>query len=638
MNGNRNLERLNRLVRKACSGFRAPEDITVSEWADRYRVLSRENTAEAGRWKTARTPYLKEIMDSFTDDRVEKIFVVAGSQIGKTETENNIIAYIIDQDPGTIIFAHPKKELARNFTKRRIDPMLRDCPVLKGKVTERRKADGGSNTVQLKIFPGGALVMVGTQSAKDLAETPARYVIGDEIDRWPQDVDGEGDPWKLLEARTTTFYNRKLVAVSTPTVKSESAIESLFGLGTQEYWSAECPHCGEYVFVNFSHIHFDHKRKQVAGKEFFRVDNIRYCCPECGCISSESEIRNAPHKWVAKNPEALGVNRTRSFWISGFSSPWQTWESVILDFLNAGKEPHKLKAVFNTKFGELWEDRGDIPSEERLYDAREEYDAELPDGVLYLAMGVDTQDNRLEYEVVGYGFFNETWGIEKGYIVGDPGDPDKPDLQSVWTRLDAVIDRRWKYKNGLTLKISATFIDEGGHHTQDVYEACEARKYKQVYAIKGKGGEGIPFTRPPKKVDITRRDNNGNKIVIGHTNHFLLGVDEGKAAIMHALKIKEPGAGYCHFPLNEGRGYDMDFFNGLLSETLKFDGTKRKWEKLPGHDRNEALDCRNYANAAFRAAKPNLERIAEALRDGGKQRTRKAKKKQTKSRMSTGDW
>lgn len=625
--------KLDRLVARICKDFRAPENITVSAWADRYRVLSRENAAESGRWKTARTPYLKEIMDSFTDDAVERIYVVASSQVGKTECENNIIGYIIDQDPGTIVFAHPKTELARNFAKRRIDPMLRDCAVLRGKVTERKKADGGSNTVQLKTFPGGALVLVGTQSAKDLAETPARYVIGDEVDRWPADVDGEGNPWKLLEARTTTFYNRKLVAVSTPTVKGSSQIASLFEQGTQEYWSARCPHCGEYSFVTFDHIHFDKKIKQVAGKEFYKVENIRYCCPECGSVSTERQIKDAPHKWIAQNPDALETTQARSFWINGFSSPWQPWEKAIQDFLDAGKDASKLQAVFNTKFGELWEQRGDIPDEAEVYGRRENYDAELPDGVLYLTMGVDTQDNRLEYEVVGYGFLDETWGIERGYIMGDPGGPDMPDQQSVWTRLDALINKRWAYANGMGLRISAVFVDEGGHHTQDVYEACEARKHRQVYACKGKGGEGIPFTRPATRVQIVRKDEFGHRQHVGYTNHFLLGVDAGKSAIMGALRVKEPGARYCHFPLNEGCGYTMEYFHGLLSETRVRRNNKWYWEKIPGHERNEPLDCRNYANAAYKAASPNLEKIAEVL-NAGKMGTKPKRKK--KKQQNTG--
>ena len=555
-------------------------------------MLSPENSAEAGKWKTSRTPYLKDIMDAFTDDRVKKIYLVASSQVGKTEMENCIIGYIIDQDPGTIVFAHPKIDQARNFSKRRIDPMIRDTPPLRKKVKENKNA---KSTLQLKTFPGGALILVGTQSAKDLAETPARYVIGDEVDRWPRDVDGEGDPWGLLEARTTTFYNSKMVAVSTPTVKGDSAIESLFNLGTQEYWCAECPACGEYNYIEFKNIHFKHETRKIGNRKQFTVTDVSYVCPECGCISTEAEMRKTPHKWIAKNPEAI-ENGVRSYWLNGFSSPWASWESIILQFLEADGDPSKLQTVFNTKFGQLWEDRGDLVTDDEIYSRREDYGAELPDGVLCLTCGVDTQGNRLEYEVVGHGYFGEKWGIEKGSIMGNPGTPDSPGYQSVWTRLDGIIDKRWSFKNGQQLKISVTFVDSGGNHTQDVTEACAVRTNKRVFAIKGRGGEGVPFI--PKAPTPTVIKQGGR--AIGKTWLYILGVDEGKQNIMDSLKVQEPGARYYHFPIDPERGYNRDFFNGLLSERLHFKNGRWLWEVLPGHERNEPLDCRNYARAAYR--------------------------------------
>ncbi len=626
------MKRLNKVVSKVCAGLKAPENITVSEWADKYRVLSPENSAEAGKWKTSRTPYLKDIMDSFTDDRVKKIYVVASSQVGKTEMENCIIGYIIDQDPGTIVFAHPKIDQARNFSKRRIDPMVRDTPPLRKKVKENRNA---KSTLQLKTFPGGALIMVGTQSAKDLAETPARYVIGDEVDRWPKDVDGEGDPWGLLEARTTTFYNAKMVAVSTPTVKGDSAIESLFNLGTQEYWSAKCPACGEYHYIQFKDIDFKHETRKIGGRKQFTVTDIRYMCPVCGCFASETEMRRTDHKWIAENPEAIN-NGVKSYWLNGFSSPWASWESIILQFLEADGDPSKLQTVFNTKFGELWEDRGDLVTDDEIYDRREEYAAELPDGVLCLTCGVDTQGDRLEYEVVGHGYFGEKWGIEKGTIPGNPGTPDSPGYQSVWTRLDGVIDRKWTFANGKQLKISLTFIDHGGNHTQDVNEACAARINKRVFAIKGKGGEGIPYV-PEKasKIDIKR----GNA-VIGKLWLYVLGVDEGKQAIMDSLKVQEPGARYYHFPNDPDKGYTKSYFDGLLSEKLCNVNGKWRWEKLPGHERNEPLDCRNYANAAFRVLNPNLERLETEIYfpDREKEQAPKVIKKQRRRRSEADIW
>ena len=155
------------LLKKVCQNFKAPENITVSQWADKYRRLSAENSAEAGRWKTSRTPYLKEIMDSMTDDRIDRIVVVASSQVGKTEAELNMLGYLIDQDPGPVMWCTPTLDLAEDFSKRRIAPMIRDTKCLRGKV-ENAKAKSGKSTILKKSFPGGMLTLVGANSPASL--------------------------------------------------------------------------------------------------------------------------------------------------------------------------------------------------------------------------------------------------------------------------------------------------------------------------------------------------------------------------------------------------------------------------------------------------------------------------------------
>ncbi len=620
---------LNSTVKRVITNFKPPEHITVPEWTDKYRKLSPENSAEPGMWRTSRTPYLQEPMDAFTDPKLHRLVVVASSQVGKTEMLMNMLGYAIDIDPGPIMWVTPTQDNAEDFSKRRIAPMIRDTQPLKQKI-EPSKSRDKNNTVLKKKYPGGMLTMTGSNSPANLASTPSRYVFGDEIDRWTTDAGGEGDPWSLLEARTTTFYNHKMVQVSTPTIKSQSAIASSFALGTQEYWSAQCPHCGEYSFVEFNHVRFEHTEREINGKKHYTVDNVQYCCPVCGCISTEKEVKKTNHKWIAKNPDAY-KNGIRSFWINAFSSPWMAWSKIILRFLEASGEPEKLKVVFNTLLGQLWEDRGDLRTDDQMIENREEYEAELPDGVLCLTCGVDTQDNRLEYEVVGHGFFKETWGIEKGII------PGKPDQEDVWTRLDGIIDRLWSFKDGNKLKISVTFVDSGGHYTQEVYSQCTKRLNKRVFAIKGKGGEGIPYTGPPTKVNITKDDK-----VIGKSYLYVLGVDAGKERIMSALKVQEQGARYCHFPIDEERGYDANFFNGLLSEKLTYDKGRWKWTKLPGHNRNEALDCRNYAMAAFTALNPNLQEVADRLKSITRElpvNVKKViKKKQQKKNKYHDDW
>ena len=303
----------------------------------------------------------------------------------------------------------------------------------------------------------------------------------------------------------------------------------------------------------------------------------------------------------------------RSFWLNAFSSPWTPWEKIALKFLQAKDDPQKLKVVYNTLLGELWEDRGDIADEDTMLARREDYGTnadgspvEVPEGVLVLTCGVDTQDNRLEYEVVGHGFYGETWGIKKGYIMG------KPDTDEVWQQLDDVIDHVYRFNDGKGLRISITCVDSGGHYTQEVYTRCRERKNKRVFAIKGKGGDGIPFVTPPSKVPI--KDNKRITCWL-----YTLGVDAGKETIMSSLKVQEAGPKYCHFPIHESCGYDTYYFNGLLSERLELTQTKRgnqwHWVKIPGHNRNEALDCRNYANAGLKIIDPDMFAVERRLKN-----------------------
>lgn len=625
---------VDRTFSRSFKSYKPPEDLTVSQWAERFRVLSRESSAEAGPWNNDRTPYLVGVMDAFNDPAVSRITMVASSQVGKSELELNIIGYIIDQDPGSILYIQPNLDDAKKFSKLRIAPMLRDSVRLRGKVSEVKSRDAGNTTLQ-KSFPGGMLTIVGSNSASALASTPARYIIGDERDRWALSAGTEGDPWKLAEARTTTYYNAKLVDVSTPTNKGTSPIANAFDEGTQERWSRECPHCGAWHDIEFGDIKFDFDTIKNGRKKDYIVKSVSWCCPSCGCISTEDEIRRQPARWIAGNPEAIAKGH-RSFWLNAFSSPWTAWSKIVYEFLNARKDPQKLKVVYNTKLGLLWEDRGDLDDEDSFLSRREDYGnrddgtpIEVPEGVLVLTCGVDTQDDRLEYEVVGWGHYGENWGIKKGVIMGDPNDAQ------TWERLDDVVDHVYLFESGRGLKISLTFVDSGGHKTQSVYRNCAMRQGKRVFAIKGKGGDGIPFTKPPSKVDIM-----ANGRVVGQTWLYTIGVDAGKADILKgSLKVMEPGPKYCHFPIRAEQGYDLAFFNGLLSETLEMKTergrTRWAWVKIPGHERNEALDCRNYAYAALRVLDPDMDAVERRLRGGG-ENTAQSTAKQTTTHRKRG--
>lgn len=595
------IDDLNRVAKGAFKLLKPPEKLHVDEWADKYRWISSESASEAGPWRTSRTPYLKEIMRAFTDPRVRLITVVAPSQSGKSEVQLNCLGYIIDNAPGSTMYVHPDLGVAKAFSKQRIEPMLNDCKRLREKIRTKKKSST-SNTILQKSFPGGMLTIIGTESAKALSSTPVRYLLGDERDRWVFDADGEGDPWELAEARQTTFYNAKALEVSSPTVKGKSPVVKSFMQGTQAYWCHKCPECGEYHFILFEHLRYEYETKEIEGEKIYKAKVLGFACPSCGVITPEKVMKKQPQKWIINNPDAYESGHV-SFWISPFAHPWRQWRVVVDKFLKVKDDPLKLRAFVNTVLGQPFEDRGEIADEDTLMSRREDYGAELPEGVLALTCGVDTQDNRLEYEVVGHGYFGETWGIEKGYIMG------VPDTDEVWERLDDVLDHVYKFKDGKGLKILMTCVDSGGHYTQEVYEYARTRYEKNVVAIKGKGGD-IQYINLPKKVSIR-----GNKKKWAWL--YTLGVDAGKSTIMGNLKVQSAGPKYCHFPLNGN--YDISYFNGLLSERLVCKktsaGFKWYWEKIPGHTRNEALDCRNYAMAAFKIKNPDLQAIEQRLKN-----------------------
>ncbi len=322
-------------------------------------------------------------------------------------------------------------------------------------------------------------------------------------------------------------------------------------------------------------------------------------------------MKSQPAKWVADSPEAYEKHHTRSFWLTAWASPWATWESIILKYLQALGDTKKLQVVYNTQFGLLWEYRGDLESEDSVMARREEYRAELPDGVLALTCGVDTQDDRLEYEIVGHGHFGETWGIKKGIIMGCP------DSDEVWLALDDVIDRVYRFESGIGLRVSLTFIDEGGHYTQEVRQRCRERFAKRVFAIKGRGTDDVPYTSPPKKQKIVV-----NGRALGMCWVYEIGVNAGKQLIMDNMRVKTAGAKYCHFPKRDD--YGKDYFKGLLSERIVYKKELKhpwQWEKIPGHERNEALDCRNYAMAAIKALSPDFDALERRLKGTATVRT-----------------
>lgn len=567
-----------RLFRDIVKRVAPPPKLTVSQWADRSRRLSSESSAEPGQWRTDRAPYQRGILDAICDNQVETVVVMSSAQVGKTEILLNSIGYFIDYDPAPIMLVQPTLEMAQAFSKDRLAPMLRDSPALRGKVKDAKSRDSG-NTMLHKTFPGGHITMAGANSPASLASRPIRVVLCDEVDRYPASAGTEGDPVSLVSKRTTTFWNRKRILVSTPTIKGASRIEAAYNESSMEQWCLPCPSCEEYQPLTWGQIRFE---------------DVTLRCKFCGFHHSETEWKAGKGKWIPQKEN----KKVRGFHLNELASPWKRWDTIVKEFLEAkagGVE--QLQVWVNTSLGETWEEQGDQVEEDTLGKRRETYEADIPDGVLVLTAGVDVQGDRLEVEVVGWGAGKESWGIKYHQIIGDPSQP------GVWKDLDEFLARVWRRQDGYGMTIACTCIDSGGHHTTEVYRFCKAREHRRIFAIKGKGGNGIPFIG---RMSRTPRE----KCAL-----FILGVDSGKETVMSRLKQEFEGSpGYCHFPRNENRGYDEDYFRGLTSEkrVIRFHkGVPRvEWVKKSGV-RNEPLDLRNYATAALEIVNPDLDKLAE---------------------------
>ncbi len=577
------------LFRNIAKILSPPPELTVSQWADNYRKLSQEASSEPGQWNTNRAPYQREIMDAVNDAGCEEVIIMSSAQVGKTELLLNVIGYYIDYDPSPILCLQPTLEMAQTFSKDRLAPMLRDAPVLRGKVKDARARDSG-NTILHKTFPGGHITMAGANSAAGLASRPIKIVLMDEIDRYPASAGTEGNPIKLAEKRTTTFWNRKKIKVSTPTIKGRSQIENEFLSSSMEEWNVPCPCCGKYQPYEWGRIHFS---------------DVTMECKFCGERLKEMEWKENPGKWIA----AKDNKKKRGFHLNEMASPWKHWDEIIAEFKEANRElkehgdVEKMKVWINTTLGETWEEKGEAADEDVLLKRRERYTADLPDGVLLVTAGVDVQDDRFEVEITGWGKGYESWGILYRKISGDM------EKEETWDKLERFLDMELYFENKNSLLIACTCIDTGGHFTTQAYKFLKKmeKKQKRIFGIKGMGGEGIPLVN---KIST----NNIEKVKI-----LLLGVDSGKEILMTRLKTVDEGPGYCHFPINADRGYNETYIKGLSSEQrvihFKEGRPVLKWVKKSGA-RNEPLDLRNYSTAAAEILRPDWDVLEKKIKQG----------------------
>lgn len=552
--------------------------LTVSEWANKYRVLSQTASSEPGRFRTSRTPYLKGIMDALSSTSpIEKVVFMKGAQIGGTEAGNNWIGYIIDKAPGPLLVVQPTVEMGKRWSKGRLAPLIEDTPCLRDKVKDPRSRDSG-NTVQSKEFPGGIVVVAGANSAVGLRSMPVRYLFLDEIDAYPGDVDGEGDPVSLAIQRTATFARRKILLVSTPTIQGISRIEKEFESSNKQYYWVPCPDCGEFQVLKWAQVKW--------GDD---PCNAWYECIGCGVqIQNHQKSQMLERgEWRAERPE---VKVAAGFHLSSLYSPqgWFSWGNAAETFLQAKNDEQMLKVWVNTTLGETWVDKGEAPEWERLFERREDYSIGIvPKGGIIVTAGADVQKDRIEIEVVAWGKNQESWSVD--YIVIDGGPHDS----KTWQKLTQILNTPISSVDGPDRLINMMAID-AGYATQEVYHWVRKQQPGRVMAVKGMDKALVPLGTP-KKVDITHR---GQTLKRG-VRLWPVGVSILKSELYQRLKMNrtesETPDGYCHFPK-----YDPEYFKQLTAEQLVTKTVKgypkREWQKM--RDRNEALDCRVYARTA----------------------------------------
>ncbi len=575
-------------------GFKPDPILTVSEWSDRYRMLSQRASAEPGPWRTERTPYLKEIMDSLSaTSPIQSVTFIKGAQLGGTEAGSNWIGYLIDHAPGPVLAVQPTVEMAKRNSKQRIDPLIQESPRLREKVKSPRARDSG-NTILTKEFPGGLLVMTGANSAVGLRSLPARYLFLDEIDAYPGDVDGEGDPVSLAEARARTFARRKIFKVSTPTIEGRSRIQSFYDESDQRKYEVPCPRCGHYQELLWERIRWDKGNPQ----------SVVYVCAGCEQPIQEQHKTKMLHvgRWVAQNQNCRN-KKNIGFHLNSLYSPvgWFSWVDAVELFEKAKDNPDRLRSFVNTVLGQTWKEKGDAPEWRRLFEKRETYDFnQVPVGGLFLTAGVDVQKDRLECEIVAWGEDKQSWSIDYRVVNGDTSE-DHP-----WNELFEFLNEHFPCKNGDSLPIRLMAIDSG-YNTQVVYNHVRKHPINRVIAVKGFDSLQT-IIGPPSTVDV---DSKGRKIRRG-VRVWKVGTSVAKTELYGWLRLDKPTteeeiypSGYCHFP-----EYDEHYFKMLTAEQLMLrvtrnGGRRFEWEKI--RERNEALDCRTYARAA--AAIVGLDRF-----------------------------
>lgn len=565
-------------------GLKPDPDLWIDVWADEFmRIPKDTGAAEPGKYRTARTPYAREPMRCLSPAHpCKRVVTMVASQLMKTQIALNWIGGLIHMAPSNILTLLPSLGLAKRVSSR-IGKTIKATPELRDRVAASRSRDS-RNTMDTKEFEGGSLYVTTAGSAANLSELSARYIYGDEVDRWEVDVGEEGDPIELAETRGSTFgRNAKFYFSSSPTIKGASRISDLFESSDQRYYFVPCPHCGHMQTLEWERLHYSSD---------FSIAHYQCAGPECDVLIEEHHKGEmlAGGEWRAT---ALGDGETVGFNLNALYSPlgWMDWRSLAKQFEKAKKAQAKgdlepMQVFYNTRLAKVWDSAQEQTKADVLMArARKELYSlgSVPPWVLMITGAVDVQANRLEFMAMGWGVGMERAVIDHLVIAGDPAD------DRTWAALDELLKARYRHPSGVGLGILAVGVDSGGHHTDEVYQFCRVRRWRNIFALKGASKPGKPvIAQRPSMVDVTWKGQTER----GGAELWFVGTDTAKDWIYNRYPF-ENGPGALHF----ANDLPDDFFAQCVAErkvARYVRGHKRiEWVKGKA-ERNEALDLMVY--------------------------------------------
>lgn len=554
--------------KEALKFLKPPEDITVSEWADKYRILDAKTSAMPGPWRTEQTPYLKGIMDEFNNYETEEIVYIKPTQVGGTECLQNMAGYIIQQDPAPTMIVYPTDKLAESISENRLQPMIKAAPTLK-----KRFLENESSKLELQ-FDGMYLTLAGSNSPSSLASKAIRFLFLDEVDKYPGASKKEADPISLARERTKTFHNRKIFITSTPTLKTGHIWKAKEDADIEKHFFVPCPHCGEYIEFKWKQVHFP---KEEGMSLADRAEFASYVCQECGCVITDQDkpdmLRLGEWRTVKQNTKFV---RKVAFWMNTLYSPFVRFSEVVKEFLKSKDDPEQLQNFVNSWLAEPWEDTKLKTDADLVMERQTEYEELIvPDWAKMLTGGVDVQENCLYWTIRAWGSYLTSQNIAHGQAFS-------------FQEVERVMNLEYQMPDGTPMVVALALIDSG-YNADIVYDFCVSNS---DWALPSKGSSN-PMLSHYKMSTVNKTDSRafGMNLVL---------VDTGKYKDMIAGRMKKKNGSGSWMVY---AGCDREYAEQVTAEhkvNVKMGNgkVKQEWQLKTSHADNHYLDCEVYALAA----------------------------------------